>query len=165
LLAACSKDVVALIAPHYTPAEVKLARQFYGAGMADLRRGNALAKQGDWAGATIAWEAARQANPGNHAALHNLALAAEARQDFPTALKSLDKALATYPAGLYHETQKRLKSEQTLYLAAARQVDARRTAPSLARQQVPAVTSPQALPASHEVPASFDMPVRLPPAE
>lgn len=154
LLSACAKDVVELIAPHYIPAEVKLARQFYGSGREDLRKGNDLARQGDWQAAAAAWEEARKANPGNHAALHNLALAAEARQDFPRALELANKALKTYPASLYHETQKRLKNEQTLYLAAARQVDAKRSAPSYARQQ-----SPQGdMPASHEAPFRLPAP-------
>ncbi len=160
LLTACATDVVSLIAPHYVPAEVTLARQFYGKGMDDVRRGNELAKQGDWGGAAAAWEAAVKHDPGNHAALHNLALAAEARQDFPSAIRNLDKAMASYPASLYHDTQKRLKNEQVLYLAAARQVDAKKSAPSLVQQALPsAPDNPTIAPASHV------MPVRLPAAE
>lgn len=156
LLTACAKDVVSLIAPHYVPAEVTLARQFYGKGSDDVRRGNELAKQGDWAGAAASWEAAVQDNPANHAALHNLALAAEARHDFPAATQNLDKALSSYPAALYHETQKRLKDEQVLYLAASRQVDAKRTAPSLVQT---------ALPPQDIVPATYAAPIRLPAVE
>ena len=160
LLTACATDVVSLIAPHYVPAEVTLARQYYGKGSDDVRRGNELAKQGDWTNAAASWEAAVRHDPGNHAALHNLALAAEARQDFPTAIKNLNKAMASYPAALYHETQKRLKDEQVLYLAAARQVDAKKTAPSLVQQQLPPTTAgPSTIPASHETP------LRLPAAE
>ncbi len=156
LLTACATDVVSLIAPHYVPADVTLARQYYGKGSDNVRRGNELAKQGDWPGAAIAWESAVQDNPANHAALHNLAVAAEARHDFPTAIQSLNKAMASYPATLYHQTQKRLRDEQVLYLAASRQVDAQRSAPSLARQ----VSSPAAV-----IPASHEAPIRLPPAE
>ena len=154
LLTACSKDVVALIAPHYVPSDVILARQYYGKGTDDVSRGNELAKQGDWAGATASWEAAVKHNPANHAALHNLAVAAEARHDFPAAIRNLNKAMAS-PSTLYHETQKRLKDEQVLYLAASRQVDAKRSAPSLVKSQ----TAPQAMP------ASFETPVRLPATE
>ncbi|MCE9526932.1 MAG: CsgG/HfaB family protein [Planctomycetales bacterium] len=160
LLTACATDVVSLIAPHYVPAEVTLARQFFGKGMDDVRRGNELAKQGDWTGAAASWEAALKHDPANHAALHNLALAAEARQDFPTAIKNLNKAMASYPATLYHDTQKRLKDEQILYLAAARQVDAKKSAPSLVQQQLPPNTASQST-----VPASYETPVRLPAAE
>lgn len=169
LLTACSKDVVSLIAPHYVPAEVTLARQYYGQGANDVRRGNEHAKHGDWAAATASWELAVKDNPANHVALHNLAIAAEARHDFPTAMREVNKALASYPAGLYHETQKRLKDEQVLYLAASRQVDAKRSAPSLVHNQAapqfgpqdngPHFNNPQA------TPASFDLPTRLPPTE
>ena len=63
LLTACAKDVVALIAPHYVPADVTLAWQYYGNGTDDVSRGNELAKQGDWAGAAASWEAALKLNP------------------------------------------------------------------------------------------------------
>ncbi len=167
LLTACSKDVVTLIAPHYVPATVTLARQLYGKGGDDVRRGNEHAQQGDWAAAADSWEAAVKDNPGNHAALHNLALAAEARHDFPAATLHINKAMASYSATLYHETQKRLKDEQVLYLAAARQVDARRSAPSLVQNQAgprengigSSGSGPQVTPASHE------SPVRLPKSE
>jgi Family of unknown function (DUF6340) len=155
LLTTCAKDVVALIAPHYVPADVTLAWQYYGNGTDDVSRGNELAKQGDWAGAAASWEAALKLNPASHAALHNLAVAAEARHDFPTAIRNLNKAMASYPSTLYHETQKRIKDEQVLYLAASRQVDAKRSAPSLVQNQA----------APQEMPASFETPVRLPPAE
>jgi tetratricopeptide (TPR) repeat protein len=164
LLAECSKDVVALIAPHYVPAEVTLARQFYGKGLDDVRRGNEHAKQGDWATAAASWEAAVKDNPGNHAAHHNLALAAEARHDFPAAIRESNRALASYPAALYHQTQKRLKDEQVLYLAAARQVDAKRTAPSLVNSQLPPQLEPQGS-NNQAMPASHEMPGRLPPTE
>jgi len=160
LLTACATDVVSLIAPHYVPAEVTLAQQYYGKGKDDVRRGNELAKQGDWTGAAASWEAAVKHDPANHAALHNLALAAEARQDFPTAIKNLNKAMASYPAKLYHDTQKRLKNEQVLYLAAARQVDAKKSAPSLVQQQLPHSAASQTT-----IPASHESPVRLPAAE
>lgn len=156
LLTACATDVVSLIAPHYVPADVTLARQYYGKGSDDVRRGNELAKQGDWEGATIAWETAVKDNPANHAALHNLAVAAEARHDFPSAIKNLNKAMASFPASLYHQTQKRLKDEQVLYLAAARQVEAQRTAPSLVQQS---------LPSADVAPVSHEGTVRLPPPD
>lgn len=143
LLQDCSKDVVHLIAPHYTPTEVVLARQYYGAGLSDLRRGNSLASKGDWQGATAAWEKARAANPKNHAAIYNLAVAAEARQDYPGALRLADEALKNYGSSLYHEGRKQMEHQQTLYLAAARQVDAKRTTPSLAtRPAEPPTTQP-----------------------
>jgi tetratricopeptide (TPR) repeat protein len=121
-------ELVIKLAPHYEPIEVTLARQWWGEGKANLSAGNALARQGDWMAAAAKWEEAQKANPGNHAALHNLALAAEARQDYRSAFKLLDQALEQFPAKLYHQTHKGMEARQTTFLTAARQVEAIRAA-------------------------------------
>jgi tetratricopeptide (TPR) repeat protein len=125
-------ELVARLAPHYDPLEVTLARQWWGEGKANLSAGNALARQGDWVAAAEKWEEAKEASPANHAALHNLALAAEARQDYRTAFKLLDQALEQLPLKLYHQTRKAMEARQTTFLAAAKQVEAIRAA-ALAR--------------------------------
>ncbi len=121
-------DLVASLAPHYEPVEVALARQWWGDGKASVAAGNALAQQGDWTAAAEKWEEARQANPVNHAALHNLALAAESRQDYRAAFELLDQALAQFPLKLYHQTRTAMEARQTTFVAAARQVEAIRAA-------------------------------------
>jgi tetratricopeptide (TPR) repeat protein len=121
-------DLVAQLAPHYIPVEVTLARQWWGEGKANVAAGNALARQGDWKGAEEKWEAAKNANPANHAALHNLALAAEARQNYREAFVLLDQALDQLPLKLYHQTRKGMEQRQTTFVAAAKQVDAIRAA-------------------------------------
>jgi len=120
--------LVVKLAPHYEPVKVSLARQWWGEGKANVTAGNALARQGDWMAAAEKWEDARNANSANHAALHNLALAAEARQDYREAFKMLDQALAQLPLKLYHQTRKSMEERQTTFLAAAKQVDAIRAA-------------------------------------
>jgi tetratricopeptide (TPR) repeat protein len=127
-------DLAAKIAPHYVPVEVTLARQWWGEGKAHIAAGNALARQSDWRGAQEKWEEAKRANSANHAALHNLALAAEARQNYREAFTLLDQALDQLPLKLYHQTRKRMEQRQTTFLAAARQVDAIRAA-AVARSQ------------------------------
>jgi tetratricopeptide (TPR) repeat protein len=120
---ACAAELVALLAPHDEPVEVVLARQWWGQGRRRVAAGNVLARQGDWEGAAAEWEEARRADPGNHAALHNLALAAEQRQDYREAFKLLDRALAQFPAKLYHRTRREMEERQTKFLAACRQVE------------------------------------------
>jgi tetratricopeptide (TPR) repeat protein len=142
-------ELVARLAPHYEPVEVTLARQWWGEGKANVSAGNALARQGDWAAAAEKWEEAKNANPANHAALHNLALAAEARQDYRTAFKLLDQALEQFPLKLYHQTRKAMESRQTTFLAAARQVDAIRAA-ALAHAAPPDAAT--IAPAGHQSP-------------
>lgn len=120
--------LVTQLAPHYEEIEVELARQRWGEGRARVAAGNALARQGEWIAAAEEWEQARRANPANHAALHNLALLAEARQDYRLAFKLLDQAMAEFPARLYHQTRRSMEERQTRYLAAVKQVDAIRDA-------------------------------------
>lgn len=128
-----SRELADSIAPHYVPVEVTLARQWWGEGKASVAAGNTLARQGDWKAAEEKWQAAKEANLGNHAALHNLALAAEARQNYREAFTLLDQALEQLPLKLYHQTRKAMEERQTTFLAAARQVEAIRAA-ALAHQ-------------------------------
>jgi hypothetical protein len=157
LLSKCSRDVVASVAPHRVPVEVVLARQQWGNGMNAVRRGNDLAKSGDWAGAEAAWKSALERNPQNHAAYHNLALACEARGDFDGALENLNKAMKHYAATLYHQTHDRLAAERRDFAAAQTQIAARpRMLPpanSLAPAG-PALPPPNALPPD-VIPAAF----------
>jgi tetratricopeptide (TPR) repeat protein len=122
-----------------------------------VRRGNDLAKSGDWAGAEAAWKSALERNPQNHAAYHNLALACEARGDFDGALENLNKAMKHYAATLYHQTYDRLAAERRDFAAAQTQIAARpRLLPpanSLAPAG-PALPPPNALPPD-VIPAAF----------
>jgi hypothetical protein len=172
LLRQCSRDVVAMIAPHYVPVEVVLARQTWGNGLTDLRRGNDLAKKGDWAGAEAAWTAALKRNPRNHAALHNLALASETKGDYAAAQRQIGSAIDAYAASLYHETRNRLVSSERDHAAARAQALAR-PAPAVP-QNVLTSQPPQRLPVGNVAPAVFEAPsstaplpsetpIRLPP--
>jgi tetratricopeptide (TPR) repeat protein len=135
-----AQDLVVRLAPHYEEIEVRLARQRWGEGRAPVAAGNTLARQGEWIAAAEEWEQARRANPGNHAALHNLALIAEARQDYRLAFKLLDQALAQFPAKLYHQTRKEMEARQTTFLRALEQIEAIRAA-SLAHSAPPGVVA------------------------
>jgi tetratricopeptide (TPR) repeat protein len=152
LVAPTAKDaheLTAKLAPNYVPVDVTLARQWWGEGKASVAAGNALARQGDWIAAAEKWEEARKANPANHAALHNLALAAEARQNYREAFTLLDQALDQFPLKLYHQTRKSMEQRQTTFLAAAKQVDAIRAA-ALAHTAPPGL--PTILPAGYAAP-------------
>lgn len=141
-------ELTAKIAPHYEPVEVTLARQWWGEGKSSVAAGNALARQGDWTAAAEKWQQAKDANPANHAALHNLALAAEARQNYREAFTLLDQALEQFPLKLYHQTRKAMEQRQTTFLAAAKQVEAIRAA-ALAHAGPPG--KPTVVPAAYDV--------------
>jgi hypothetical protein len=128
LLGECSHDVIKLIAPHYLPQEVTLARQFYGKGLGELRSGNKLASKGQWKEAEGVWQTSLRENPQNHAAHFNLALAAEARQDYPTAIQHVDAAIKGYAASEYQAAKKRMVASHQKFQAAFAQAQSRPTA-------------------------------------
>lgn len=170
LLSHCSRDVVAMIAPHYVPVEVVLARQYWGNGLTDLRRGNDLAKRGDWTAAESAWSAALERNPRNHAAHHNLALASEMKGDFAAARKHVDEAIDAYAASLYHETRNRLEASEREHAAARGQMLARRSPsvpPNTLLAEPPARPAPSGpvSPAGYQTPLPGEDIIRLPPAD
>ena len=163
LLRKCAQDVVASVAPHSVRVEAILARQYWGNGMNDVRRGNALARRGDWQDAEEAWRAALKNNPQNHAAYHNLAVACEARGDFDSAIENVDRALKHFAATLYHQTRTRISAERRDHSAALAQAQSRpHLAPpanSLAPLSIPPANGP--IPASYSVPTQASL--RLPP--
>lgn len=86
LLAQVLEELVPRFAPHPQPLNVQLApAQWWEPGAPAMRRGNALAEQGNWPAAEEAWQQALQQNPNHRAAQYNLALARAARQDFASA--------------------------------------------------------------------------------
>ena len=173
LLSKCSRDVVAAIAPHRVPVEVILARQYWGNGLNALKRGNTLAKSGDWAAAEAAWQEALKENPQNHAAYHNLAIASEARGDYDGAMKHLKNAMKHYAATLYHQTHDRLSAERRDFAAAQSQIASRprmlppanSLAPGLPSGPPPANSLPSnVIPAGYQAPTPSDPLIqRLPP--
>jgi hypothetical protein len=113
LLAQCIAELSQTMTAHYEPLEVELARQWWGNGLSAQRRGNALALADDWPGAEAAWQEALIGNPRNHAALHNLAIAAYARGDMAQSRELLTGALAVYADVRYHQTRQLLEAEHS----------------------------------------------------
>jgi tetratricopeptide (TPR) repeat protein len=137
LLNECSQDAVRMIAPHYRPQEIALARTYYGQGLKEIREGNKLATKGNWAEAEQRWQAAAKENPQSHVAHFNLAVAAEARQDYPTAQKHLETAIKSYSAVEYQAFKKRLDQDQQKFQAAMAQAQSRPTAIAARQPRVP----------------------------
>jgi hypothetical protein len=160
LLNECSQDAIRMIAPHYVPQEVTLARQFYGKGTGDIRSGNKLAAQGNWSEAVKRWEAAAQENPQSHAAQFNLAVAAEARQDYPAAQQHVDAAIKQYAATDYQRAKSRISRGEQQFQAALAQAQSRATAiaarqaPRMPSATMPPAMQPAYVPPPHVTPAS-----------
>ncbi len=110
-----ASDAWKLIAPSVATDRIKLAAPRLSLGSVQLRRGNQLATEGQWMLAEEAWEKLVAANPNNHAALHNLAIAAVARQDFDGAALKIGAALRLKNKPLYRETAVWIEARQRDY--------------------------------------------------
>ncbi|MBM4002314.1 MAG: tetratricopeptide repeat protein [Planctomycetes bacterium] len=135
LTRSCASDIVRAITPHRIPVQVRLARQFYGQGLAELRAGNDAARSGDWAAAEASWERAVQRSPRNHAAHFNLALAAEARADYASASRHLDQAIELFGDSLYQQYRRQLVQDRAQHTAAIAQSQSRNVL-AVARRQL-----------------------------
>ncbi|XZE51339.1 hypothetical protein SH139x_002987 [Planctomycetaceae bacterium SH139] len=93
-----------LLSPHIKKLSTPLAEPWVSLGSREIRHGNALAEQGDWAGAEQIWQQVVEKHPRNHAGLHNLALAAVARQDLVTGKGLARQALVIGRKRMYAET-------------------------------------------------------------
>lgn len=159
LMNGCAAETAALITPHFDAVEVDLARQYWGNGLTAVRRGNALARDGQWDQAAVAWQAALDDNPQNHAALHNLAIAAFARGDHAQAMAQLDKAIGIFADATYQANRKLLAAQQRLAQAALAQSSSRPRI-ATATAQVGDPQPPQILPSTGSViPAALHAPV------
>ena len=162
LMADCAEDMAARITPHQEVVNVELARQYWGTGLADVYRGNGLARAGNWPEAAAAWQAALDKDPKNHAALHNLAIAAFAQGDYPQARTHLDEAIELFADATYQQNRKVLAAQQKLAdIARTQSGPAPRVQESMASNSlanapprdtpVGALTPPQILPAAGPV--------------
>lgn len=93
-----------LLSPHIKQLSTPLAEPWLSPGSREIRRGNALAEAGKWAGAEQIWQQVVEHHPRNHAALHNLALAAVARQDLVAGKQLARQALVIGRKRMYGET-------------------------------------------------------------
>lgn len=93
-----------LLLPSVEPFDVRLAEPRWLPGSARVRQGNQIAAAGRWNEAAAIWEDVARKHPVNHAALHNLALAQAAAQQFPEAKKSAQRALRAHRSKHYNET-------------------------------------------------------------
>ncbi|MEN6493703.1 MAG: CsgG/HfaB family protein [Thermoguttaceae bacterium] len=121
LITKWAREMSELLTPHLIPYEVELASPRWGSVAAEIRRGNNLALKGQWEKAAVIWEAALIADPKNHVAMYNLALAHAARFDYPRALELLEDASRLHPNTTYPETLSRIQRHEQAYLMAMSQ--------------------------------------------
>jgi hypothetical protein len=104
LTSAAVRDTFRLITPTVVRKRVQLAIPYLTPGSEQVRRGNGAALAGRWDEAEDHWRRAFQQHPTQVAALHNLALAAAAGQDFTRAKQLARKTIRLRPSKLHKET-------------------------------------------------------------
>jgi len=104
-----------LIVPHVIRDHTELIAPRLTFGSREVRKGNAAAAAGDWNRAEQIWLAVLQRSPRNHAAKHNLAVAAVARQDYSAARQHISDALAARSLSLYRSTSVWIEQSQRDY--------------------------------------------------
>ena len=115
LTKAMVRDTYRLITPSVSRDRVQLEIPYLLPGSADVRRGNMAARGGRWGEAESIWSDVRERHPTQIAALHNLALAAAAGQDFSRAKKLARKAIRLHPSQLHKQTMVWIEVKQRAY--------------------------------------------------
>jgi tetratricopeptide (TPR) repeat protein len=101
---AAARDSWQLLTPHLHSIPVRLANPYGSLRAGKIREGNRLAQQSHWDQAEKIWSQVAERDPRNHAALHNLALAAAAREDFASAKTMAQNALRLHSSAHYEQT-------------------------------------------------------------
>lgn len=112
---AAARDTLRLITPSVTRERVQLSIPYLTPGSRQVRRGNGAALAGRWSEAQQHWQAALDRHPTQLAALHNLALAAAAGQDFSRAKKLARRAIRLRPSKLHKKTLVWIELKQREY--------------------------------------------------
>ncbi len=104
-----------LLIPHVVQTKAELAAPRLAPGSRPIRQGNDAAAAGDWQQAEQIWQRVLDKQPKNHAALHNLAVAAVARQQYSEARSLIAAAVAIRSHELYRSTAVWIEQSQRDY--------------------------------------------------
>ncbi len=115
MVTAAAEAAWQLVIPHVVQDQTQLAAPRLAWGSAAIRRGNEAAAHGDWLQAEQRWSEVLRQRPRQHAALHNLAVAAVARQDFEAARRLIAQALQMSSSSLYQDTAVWIEQRQRDY--------------------------------------------------
>jgi tetratricopeptide (TPR) repeat protein len=109
------RDTYRLITPSVTRDQARLGNPYLLPGSQDVRRGNLAAARGMWHQAQEIWSEVAESHPSQVAAIHNLALAAAAEQDFSRARELARQAIRKQPTRLHKETLVWIETRQRDY--------------------------------------------------
>lgn len=104
LQTALIRDTLPLFTPTVQRDHVELEVSYMVPGSRAIRRANSLAAAGLWSQAESIWNEVRSKYPLSSVAVHNLAIASVAKQDYSTARRLASKAIRMKPSKLHQET-------------------------------------------------------------
>jgi tetratricopeptide (TPR) repeat protein len=115
MLTSAAQAAWELVIPHVIQDQAELAAPRLARGAQEVRRGNEAAAHGNWQQAEQIWEEVLRQRPRQHAAMHNLAVAAVARQDYIAARRMIAQALRSSSSPLYQTTAVWIEQRQRDY--------------------------------------------------
>lgn len=115
LSAALVRDTYRLITPSVRRDRAQLEIAYLLPGSQEMRQGNALAHAGRWPEAQEVWRRVLEKHPWSIAAMHNLAIASAAEQDFSKAKELARKAVRRSPSKLHKQTLVWIEQRQRDY--------------------------------------------------
>jgi tetratricopeptide (TPR) repeat protein len=115
LVTAAVRDSYRLMTPSIRRDEAQVANSYWLPGSSEVRRGNEAARAGRWGEAEEIWKETIRRHPSQVAAIHNLALAAAAGQDFSRAKQLSRRAIRLRPSRLHQQTLAWIETRQRAY--------------------------------------------------
>ena len=115
LTTAAVRESYRLLTPSIRREQVQIEIAYLMPGSSDVRRGNAAALAGRWGDADKIWSEVIERYPAQIPAIHNLALAAAAAQDFSRAKRLARRAIRLHPTKLHKETLVWIETRQRNY--------------------------------------------------
>lgn len=112
---AAARETFRLITPWVDRQRIELSIPYLLPGSAAVRRGNAAAHAGQWDEAQQIWSTVAGRHPGQTAAIHNLALAAAAAQDFSRGKQLARQAVRRQPTDFNKRTLVWIEMKQRQY--------------------------------------------------
>lgn len=118
MVTAAARETHRLLAPSISRQQVQLEIAYWMPGSQQVRRGNAAALAGRWGEAARIWSEVVQTHPTQIAAIHNLAIAAAAAQDFSRAKRLARRAIQLHSSDHHQQTLVWIELRQRDYHAA-----------------------------------------------
>jgi hypothetical protein len=115
LTTAAVRETYRLLTPSIRRERVQIEIAYLLPGSSEVRRGNVSALAGRWGEAELIWNEVIQRHPTQISAIHNLARAAAAGQDFSRAQQLARRAIRLNPSRLHQETLVWIEMRQREY--------------------------------------------------